>query len=210
MDFGLGRRVEELRDHLRGFMDEHVYPVEAEAIQAIDDEVAPGIPYPQILIETRAKAREAGLWNLFMPDERYGAGLANWEYGVLCEEMGRSPLVAPMVFNCAAPDTGNIEVLAQYATQDQTERWLEPLLGGAIRSTFAMTEPEVAGSDPTTLATTATPSRHRRGRTLDRSSCCRRTSRLRKRSLGCGARPRSTASRILRGTPRVGTATGRP
>ena len=155
MDFGLGRRVEELRDHLRGFMDEHVYPVEAEAIQAIDDEVAPGIPYPQILIEIRAKAREAGLWNLFMPDGRYGAGLANWEYGVLCEEMGRSPLVAPMAFNCAAPDTGNIEVLAQYATQDQTERWLEPLLGGAIRSTFAMTEPEVAGSDPTTLATTA-------------------------------------------------------
>ena len=117
MDFDLGPRVEELRDRVRGFMGEHVYPVEAEVIQALDDEVAPGVPYPQILIEIRAKAREEGLWNLFMNDERYGPGLANWEYGVLCEEMGRSPMVAPMSFNCAAPDTGNMEVLAQHAPE---------------------------------------------------------------------------------------------
>ena len=155
MDFAFGPRIEELRDRVRAFMDEHVYPVEAQAIQAIDDEVEPGVPYPRVLVEARAKAREEGLWNLFMPDERYGAGLENWEYGVLCEEMGRSPLVAPMAFNCAAPDTGNIEVLAQHATEEQKQRWLMPLLDGAIRSTFAMTEPEVAGSDPTTLQTTA-------------------------------------------------------
>jgi acyl-CoA dehydrogenase len=155
MDFDLGPRVEELRDRVRGFMDEHVYPVEAEAIQALDDEVAPGVPYPQILIEIRAKAREEGLWNLFMNDERYGPGLANWEYGVLCEEMGRSPMVAPMSFNCAAPDTGNMEVLAQHATEEQKKEWLEPLLNGEIRSSFSMTEPEVSGSDPTTLETSA-------------------------------------------------------
>jgi acyl-CoA dehydrogenase len=151
MDFEFGSRVEELRDRIRGFMDEHVYPVEAEAIEAIDEEVAPGVPYPEILVGIRARAREEGLWNLFMPDERYGAGLGNWEYGVLCEEMGRSPLIAPMAFNCAAPDTGNMEILAEHGSDEQRERWLEPLLAGEIRSCFSMTEPDVAGSDPTTL-----------------------------------------------------------
>src|SRR4051794_40569112 len=99
MDFEIGGRVEELRDRVRAFMDEHVYPLELEVMRALDEEVAPGKPYPDVLVEIRATARNEGLWNLFMPDERYGAGLGNWEYGLLCEEMGRSPAVAPMAFN---------------------------------------------------------------------------------------------------------------
>src|SRR5256714_7690982 len=136
-------------------MEENVYPVEREALRALDAEVGPGTPYPQILVDIRARAREAGLWNLFMPDERYGAGLTNWEYGVICEEMGRSPAVAPMAFNCSAPDTGNMEILAEHGTDEQRAQWLEPLLEGDIRSCFSMTEPEVSGSDPTTLRTRA-------------------------------------------------------
>ena len=128
---------------MRAFMDEHVYPVELEAMQALDREVRAGTPYPEILVEIRAKAREEGLWNLFMPDDRYGAGLGNWEYGLLCEEMGRSPAVAPMAFNCSAPDTGNMEILAEHGTGQQRQEWLEPLLDGGIRSCFSMTEPEV-------------------------------------------------------------------
>jgi acyl-CoA dehydrogenase len=155
MDFELSPRVEELRDRVRGFMGEHVYPVELEALRAIDDEVRPGVPYPEALVELRGRARSEGLWNLFMPDERYGAGLSNAEYGVLCEEMGRSPAIAPMAFNCSAPDTGNMEILAEHGTEEQRARWLEPLLEGEIRSCFSMTEPEVSGSDPTTLRTEA-------------------------------------------------------
>ena len=155
MDFDLSPQVSELRDRVRAFMDEHVYPAEAEALQALDDEVAPGTAYPEVLIEIRAMARDEGLWNLFMPDERYGAGLKNWEYGVLCEEMGRSPAIAPMAFNCSAPDTGNMEILADHGTEEQRSRWLAPLLEGEIRSCFSMTEPEVSGSDPTTLRTHA-------------------------------------------------------
>ena len=155
MDFDLSPQVSELRDRVRAFMDEHVYPAEAEALQALDDEVAPGTAYPEVLIEIRAMARDEGLWNLFMPDERYGAGLKNWEYGVLCEEMGRSPAIAPMAFNCSAPDTGNMEILADHGTEEQRSRWLAPLLEGEIRSCFSMTEPEVSGSDPTKLQTRA-------------------------------------------------------
>ncbi|HZA89179.1 MAG TPA: acyl-CoA dehydrogenase family protein [Solirubrobacterales bacterium] len=155
MDFELSPRVEELRDRVREFMQEHVYSVELEALRAVDDEVAPGTPYPEILLDIRARAREEGLWNLFMPDERYGAGLSNAEYGVLCEEMGRSPAIAPMAFNCSAPDTGNMEILAEHGTEEQRQRWLGPLLEGEIRSCFSMTEPEVSGSDPTTLRTEA-------------------------------------------------------
>ena len=122
MDFELTPQVEELRDRIRAFMDERVYPVELEAMQALDAEVGPGTPYPEVLVELRNRAREDGLWNLFMPDQRYGAGLGNWEYGVLCEEMGRSPAVAPMAFNCSAPDTGNMEILAEHGTDQQREQ----------------------------------------------------------------------------------------
>jgi acyl-CoA dehydrogenase len=155
VDFELSPRVQELRDRVRAFMAEHVLPVELEALRALDEEVAPGVPYPEILVEIRGRAREEGLWNLFMPDEDHGAGLTNWEYGVLCEEMGRSPAIAPMAFNCSAPDTGNMEILAEHGSDEQKERWLQPLLDGEIRSCFSMTEPEVSGSDPTTLQTRA-------------------------------------------------------
>jgi acyl-CoA dehydrogenase len=155
MDFDLSPRVEELRERVRAFMDEHVYPAELEAMRALDEEVAPGMPYPRILVEIRERAKADGLWNLFLPGDEHGAGLSNWEYGVLCEEMGRSPAVAPMAFNCSAPDTGNLEILAEHGTEEQRERWLRPLLEGEIRSCFSMTEPEVSGSDPTTLRTRA-------------------------------------------------------
>ncbi len=142
-------------ERVRAFMDEHVYPNEREAMVALDEEVKPGVPYPKLFIEIREKAKDEGLWNLFMPDERYGPGLKNWEYAVLCEEMGRSPVLAPMAFNSAAPDTGNTEILAEHGTDDQKQRWLQPLLDGEIRSCFSMTEPEVSGSDPTKLQTRA-------------------------------------------------------
>jgi len=170
MDFELTPQVTELRDRIRAFMDEHVYPVESDALRALDEEVtvASGRAYPEILVEIRERARAEGLWNLFMAESTpvgysasppgptgHGAGLTNWEYGVLCEEMGRSPAIAPMAFNCSAPDTGNMEILAEHGSDQQRERWLDPLLGGEIRSCFAMTEPEVAGSDPRTLESTA-------------------------------------------------------
>ena len=153
MDFSPSERVVELTGRLEEFLDEHVYPVEMEALQALDAEVAPGVPYPKILVDLRDKAKAEGLWNLFLPGER-GAGLNNWEYGMLCEVMGRS-LVSPMVFNCSAPDTGNTEIIEQHGTAEQKARWLEPLLDGEIRSCFSMTEPDTAGSDPTGLKTSA-------------------------------------------------------
>ncbi len=155
MDFELGDEIEELRDRVRAFMDEHIFPREAELHEALDREVGPGVPYPAELVEIRAKAREQGLWNLFMPGEEYGTGLNNWQYAVLCEEMGRSPAVAPMAFNCGAPDTGNMEILAEHGSDEQKSRWLDPLLDGQIRSCFSMTEPETSGSDPTGLAASA-------------------------------------------------------
>jgi acyl-CoA dehydrogenase len=155
MDFTLSPEIETLRARVRAFCEEHVYPNELEAMRALDAEVAEGVPYPKILVELRAKARDEGLWNMFIPDERYGTGLSNLEYGVLCEEMGRSPAIAPMVFNCSAPDTGNMEILAEHGTEEQKDAWLRRLLDGEIRSCFSMTEPEVSGSDPTTLQTRA-------------------------------------------------------
>jgi acyl-CoA dehydrogenase len=156
MDFTPSPQVESLLERIREFNEEHVFPVEMELLRALDEEVTVDTPraYPQGLVELRERAKADGLWNLFMPDERFGAGLTNWEYGMLCEEMGRS-YVAPMVYNCAAPDTGNMEILAEHGTDEQVERWLRPLLEGETRSCFSMTEPDTAGSDPTGLATRA-------------------------------------------------------
>src|SRR4029079_7113117 len=154
MDFAPSDRVAALLDRVREFMEEHVDPVEREAMEALDAEVRPGVPYPEIVIELRERAKAEGLWNLFLPDDRFGPGLTNWEYGMLCEQLGRSG-VAPTVFNCAAPDTGNMEILAEHGTDEQKERWLQPLLDGEIRSWLSMTEPEGTGADPTPLQTRA-------------------------------------------------------
>ena len=151
MDFNPSPEVAQLRERVLDFMDAEIYPQEREIMEALDEEVGAGVPYPQNLTAVREKAKGEGLWNLFMPDERFGPGLTNWEYGLLCEEMGRSPMAAPMAFNCSAPDTGNMEILAEHGTAEQQERWLHPLLEGRIRSCFSMTEPEVSGSDPTLL-----------------------------------------------------------
>jgi acyl-CoA dehydrogenase len=147
MNFEYSAKVKELEKRLRAFMDEHIYPNEARYYREIEkDRWAPA----RIIEELKPKARAAGLWNLFLPDHEDGAGLTNLEYAPLCEIMGRSVL-APEVFNCSAPDTGNMEVLARYGTREQKERWLKPLLAGEIRSCFAMTEPAVASSDATNI-----------------------------------------------------------
>src|SRR4051794_11045178 len=152
MDFAPSDRVTQLSERIEAFLDEHVYPVELELLQALDEEVTveTGLAYPPMLVEIRERAKAEGLWNLFLPDEEHGGGLTNWEYGMLCEAMGRS-IVAPMVFNCSAPDTGNMEILLEHGTPEQKERWLQPLLEDHTRSCFSMTEPETSGSDPTNL-----------------------------------------------------------
>jgi acyl-CoA dehydrogenase len=146
--FEFSARVKELQQRLQAFLDEHVYPNE----KTYDEQLRSGDRWqvPPILEELKGRARAAGLWNLFLPDNEYGAGLTNLEYAPLAELMGRSPL-APEVFNCSAPDTGNMEVLVRYGTAAQKERWLKPLLSGEIRSCFAMTEPDVASSDATNI-----------------------------------------------------------
>ena len=141
-------RVRDLEARLTYFMEAHVYPNEARFFREAE-ELGPFAVYP-VIDELKPKAREAGLWNLFLPESDRGAGLNNVEYGHLCEIMGRS-LLAPEVFNCNAPDTGNMEVLERYGTEDQKRQWLEPLLAGQIRSCFAMTEPAVASSDATNI-----------------------------------------------------------
>src|SRR5579885_2536302 len=153
MDFSLRPRVEELRRRVTAFMEEQVYPNEALAEQQV---AASGDEHrePPIVTEIRARARREGLWNFFMPDRRWGQGLSNHEYAPLCEIMGRSP-IGPRAFNCMAPDTGNMEILAEFGTPEQHERWLKPCLEGTMRTCFSMTEPESAGSDPTQLATRA-------------------------------------------------------
>ena len=155
MDFQVDEEILELRDRVRAFMGEHIFPREAELHEALDLEVGPGVPYPAELVEIRSRAKSEGLWNLFMPGEEYGAGLNNWQYAILCEEMGRSPAVAPMAFNCGAPDTGNMEILAEHGSDLQKGTWLNKLVEGDIRSCFSMTEPETSGSDPTRLAASA-------------------------------------------------------
>ncbi len=153
MNFEPSEKVILLSEQLQRFMDEYVYPAERIAKEQIE---ASGNPHhePAVLDELKGKAQAIGLWNLFLPDEEYGAGLTNLEYSPLCEIMGRSPL-APRACNCAAPDTGNMEILAEFGSDAQKKTWLEPLLAGKIRSCFSMTEPEVSGADPTGLRTRA-------------------------------------------------------
>ncbi|GAA0456222.1 acyl-CoA dehydrogenase family protein [Streptomyces sp. NPDC046215] len=152
MDFAFDARTEELRGELLAFMDEHVYPAEPVAEE---QRAALASPWdvPPVVEELKAEARRRGLWNLFLPDAGYGAGLTNLQYAPLAEITGRSPHLAPTALNCAAPDTGNMELLSQFGSAEQKKRWLEPLLAGEIRSAFAMTEPEVASSDATNIET---------------------------------------------------------
>ncbi|MFI5022450.1 MAG: acyl-CoA dehydrogenase family protein [Alphaproteobacteria bacterium] len=150
MDFSYSPKVERLRKELVEFMDQVVYPNERRFFEEL--EASPERwTTPPIMAAMKKEARAAGLWNLFLPEPEWGAGLGNLEYAPLCEIMGRSP-IAPEVFNCSAPDTGNMEVLARYGTREQQERWLAPLLDGRIRSGFAMTEPHVASSDATNIS----------------------------------------------------------
>jgi acyl-CoA dehydrogenase len=153
MDFDYSPKVKALQARLTAFMDEHIYPNEAAFHAEIDANRAAGNAWvaTKIMEELKLKARAAGLWNLFLPDSEHGAGLTNLEYAPLCEIMGRAHW-APEVFNCSAPDTGNMEVLARYGTPEQQKQWLEPLLDGRIRSCFGMTEPDVASSDATNIA----------------------------------------------------------
>ena len=144
MNLEPSERAKALRERLLAFMDEHVYP--AEAVYHAEVERGDRWQPTEVMEELKAKARAAGLWNLFLPDSEHGAGLGNLDYAPLCEVMGRSH-IAPEVFNCSAPDTGNMEVLVRYGTDEQKARWLQPLLAGEIRSCFAMTEPDVASSD---------------------------------------------------------------
>src|ERR1700691_550366 len=147
MEFELSSKTKELQQRLQSFMNAYVYPNERRFHEEIERE---RWKPTRIIEELKPKARQEGLWNLFLPHDENGAGLTNLEYAPLCEIMGRSTM-APEVFNCSAPDTGNMEVLARYGTAEQKERWLKPLLAGEIRSCFSMTEPGVASSDATNI-----------------------------------------------------------
>ena len=148
MNFEYSNKVKDLQDKLTNFMNEHVYKNEA----VYKEEVEKGGRWcvPKIMEDMKSKAKAQGLWNLFLPESDLGAGLTNTEYAPLCEIMGRSPIGAE-VFNCSAPDTGNMEVLVRYGTKEQQNQWLKPLLNGEIRSAFAMTEPDVASSDASNI-----------------------------------------------------------
>jgi acyl-CoA dehydrogenase len=149
LDFDFSARTKDLKTRLERFMDEHVLPAEALFAEQLDS--APSRwTIPPVMEELKARAKRAGLWNLFLPESDYGPGLTNLEYAPLCELMGTSP-IAPEAFNCSFPDTGNMEVLVRYGTDAQRKQWLTPLLEGTIRSAFAMTEPDVASSDATNI-----------------------------------------------------------
>jgi acyl-CoA dehydrogenase len=148
MDFEFSPKVKELQERLTDFMDENVYKNEEVFEEQLNKNGRWTIP--PILEELKTKAKKDGLWNLFLPESDYGAGLKNIEYAPLCEIMGRSPIGAE-IFNCSAPDTGNMEVFVRYGTEEQKEKWLKPLLNGEIRSSFAMTEPAVASSDASNI-----------------------------------------------------------
>jgi acyl-CoA dehydrogenase len=149
MEFEYSEKVKTYQEKLTAFMEKYIYPNEKVYKEQLNIENRFS-KIPPILEELKLKAKENGLWNLFLPESEYGAGLNNLEYAPLCEIMGRSS-IAPEVFNCAAPDTGNMEVLVRYGTQEQKEEWLKPLLDGEIRSCFSMTEPDVASSDATNI-----------------------------------------------------------
>ena len=152
MDFAFDARTEELRGRLQAFLDEHAIPAERVFEEQAAQMASQGRGWerPPVLEDLKAEARKQGLWNLFLAHHPQGAGLTNLQYAPLAEITGRS-FIAPEALNCAAPDTGNMEVLARYGTKEQKERWLKPLLAGEIRSCFAMTEPAVASSDATNI-----------------------------------------------------------
>lgn len=150
MDFSYSKKVKELQEKLSNFMEQHIYPNERVYEQQLNEQESRWSAVPPIMEELKEKAKAEGLWNLFLPESEYGAGLTNQEYAPLCEIMGRSP-IGPEVFNCSAPDTGNMEVLVRYGTEEHKEKWLKPLLAGEIRSCFSMTEPAVASSDATNI-----------------------------------------------------------
>ena len=173
MAFDPTAKTRALQEQLGAFMREHIYPNESRWHDEIErDRWKP----TQIVEELKRKARAAGLWNLFLPDDENGAGLTNLEYAPLCEIMGRSHM-APEVFNCSAPDTGNMEVLARYGTPEQKEKWLNPLLAGQMRSCFAMTEPDVASSDATNISSIIRRDLHPLRCCLLRRSACREATR---------------------------------
>ena len=149
MDFAYSEKVNDLRKRISAFMDEYIYPNESTYNEQIEKSGNPH-HHAEIVDELKAKARAEGLWNLFLPENEHGAGLTNLEYAPLAEIMGRVGW-ASEVFNCSAPDTGNMEILAQFGTDEQKQRWLQPLLDGEIRSAFSMTEPDVASSDATNI-----------------------------------------------------------
>jgi acyl-CoA dehydrogenase len=155
MDFAYDARTEQLSGQLLEFMDSHVYPAEKVFADQVAEAAAAGRIWqrPPVIDELKAEARSRGLWNLFLPKHPGGGGLTNLQYAPLAEISGHSPGIAPEAINCSAPDTGNMEVLAEFGTAEQQDRWLKPLLDGAIRSAFCMTEPDVASSDASNIAT---------------------------------------------------------
>ncbi|QDI90503.1 acyl-CoA dehydrogenase [Salicibibacter halophilus] len=152
MQFQYSEKVIDLQKQVNEFMETYVYPNEKVYEEQLNQQETRWSSVPPIMDELKEKAREKGLWNLFLPESDYGAGLSNLEYAPLCEIMGRS-MIGPEVFNCSAPDTGNMEVLVRYGSEEQKKQWLDPLLEGKIRSCFSMTEPDVASSDATNIKT---------------------------------------------------------